>query len=267
MAGNGPMGATASRTLNPADDENRKPGIDDPRVISDSDPASVRAGDRYAQGNRRGGGTVRINGQTYELTPGQATRLTLAQARAEAAAARVRKIDPEWKPSPSFYQSPDGLIRKYESDAAQAQARINELARARRADLLEAEQRGGHAIDEHADRTYDYLKSRARDEARRTLERGDTFDGRSVGSFTSIQSANRLVNSTISDNQDRIDQGIRNGETRILISKSFKSPTGYEAYLARAHAEPVIRNTFGVEVLSGPILDRPQAGVSTPPIR
>jgi hypothetical protein len=119
-------------------------------------------------------------------------------------------------------------------------------------DLLEQEQHGGHAISEHAGMTYDYLKSRARDGARRTLERGDYFDGFSVGSFTSIQSANRLVNSTISENQDKIDQAMRDGEPFVLISKSFKSPTGYEAYLARANAEPVIHNTFGVEALIRP---------------
>jgi hypothetical protein len=119
-------------------------------------------------------------------------------------------------------------------------------------DLLEQEQRGGHAIGEHAGRTYDYLKSRARENAQNILDRGDDFRGASVGSFTSVQSANRLVNSTISDNQDKIDRGIRDGEPFVLISKSFKSPTGYEAYLARAHAEPYIRDTFGVEVLIRP---------------
>jgi len=121
-------------------------------------------------------------------------------------------------------------------------------------DLLEQERRGGHPISEHAGKTYDYLKSRSRDEARRTLERGDYFEGVSVGSFTSVQSANRLVNSTISekDNQDKIDQRIRDGDPKVLISKRFKSPTGYEAYLARAHAEPYIRDTFGVEVLIRP---------------
>jgi hypothetical protein len=116
-------------------------------------------------------------------------------------------------------------------------------------DLLEQEQRGGHAIGEHVDRTYDYLKSRARDEARRTLERSDYFDGFSVGSFTSVQSANRLVNSTISANQDKVDEGIRDGEAAVTISKRFPSPTGYEAYLARAHSEPYIRDTFGVRVI------------------
>jgi hypothetical protein len=119
-------------------------------------------------------------------------------------------------------------------------------------DLLEQEQRGGHTIGEHAGMTYDYLKSRARDNAQNILDRGDDFRGARVGSFTSVQSANRLVNSTISDNQDKIDQGIRDGDPAVLISKSFKSPTGYEAYLSRAHAEPYIRDTFGVEVLVRP---------------
>jgi hypothetical protein len=119
-------------------------------------------------------------------------------------------------------------------------------------DLLEQEQRGGHAISEHVGRTYDDLPSRARENAQNILDRGDDFRGARVGSFTSVQSANRLVNSTISDNQDKIDRQIRDGEPQVLISKSFKSPTGYEAYLARAHAEPVIRNTFGVEVLIRP---------------
>jgi hypothetical protein len=79
-------------------------------------------------------------------------------------------------------------------------------------DLLEQQQRGGHAISEHAGRTYDDLKSRARENAQNILDRGDDFRGARVGSFTSVQSANRLVNSTISDNQDKIDQAMRDGE-------------------------------------------------------
>jgi hypothetical protein len=79
-------------------------------------------------------------------------------------------------------------------------------------DLLEQQQRGGHAISEHAGRTYDYLKSRARENAQNILDRGDDFRGASVGSFTSVQSANRLVNSTISDNEAKIDQAMWDGE-------------------------------------------------------
>ncbi len=89
-------------------------------------------GAQYAQtGDRRGGTSVRINGQTTELTPSQAARLSVAQARAEEAIGRIREIDPNWKPSPSAYQSPEGLIRAYEADALQAQARVNELAASR----------------------------------------------------------------------------------------------------------------------------------------
>jgi hypothetical protein len=119
-------------------------------------------------------------------------------------------------------------------------------------DLLEQQQRGGHAISEHAGRTYDYLKSRSRENGQNILDRGDDFRGVSVGSFTSVQSANRLVNSTISGNQDKIDQAIRDGEPGITISKRFTSPTGYEAYLSRPHAEPYIRDTFGVKVVIRP---------------
>jgi hypothetical protein len=54
-------------------------------------------------------------------------------------------------------------------------------------DLLEQELRGGHTISEHAGMTYDYLKSRARDNAQNILDRGDYFEGASVGSSTSVQ--------------------------------------------------------------------------------
>ncbi len=129
-------------------------GINDPPVTSDADPEGVKPGEQYAQaGGRRGGVTVRINGQTYELTPGQAARLDVARARAEDATARVRKLDPEWKPSPSFYSSPEGLIRTYEASAAQAQARVNELTGGGRpVDLLRQRELGGHAIEGHVNR-------------------------------------------------------------------------------------------------------------------
>jgi hypothetical protein len=65
-------------------------GYNDPRVISDADPESILPGQQYAQNRRRGGTTVSINGQPFELSPGQAARLTIARARAESAIARVR---------------------------------------------------------------------------------------------------------------------------------------------------------------------------------
>jgi hypothetical protein len=105
-------------------------GISDPRVISDADPDSVKPGDQFAQaGGRRSGTSVRINGQTVEVSPRQEAELLGVQARAEGAIARVRELDPNWKPTPSAYESVDGLIRKYRADAQQAQDRASELGK------------------------------------------------------------------------------------------------------------------------------------------
>jgi hypothetical protein len=42
--------------------------------------------------------------------------------------AHVQRLDRGWKPSPSMYQTPEGLIQSYRADAAQARARASELA-------------------------------------------------------------------------------------------------------------------------------------------
>lgn len=118
-----------------------------------------------------------------------------------------------------------------------------------RIDLSEEEQYGGHGISEHVGQSEVYLKSRVRDEAARILDRGDDFRGLSVGSFTSLQSANRLVNSTVSQNQDRVDAVARGEQSTAFVRSRFGSPTGYEAYLPRANAEPYMRDTFGVGVV------------------
>jgi hypothetical protein len=105
-------------------------GTTDPRVISDADPDSVKPGGQFAQaGGRRSGMSVRINGQTVEVSPGQEAELQAVQARADGALARVREIEPNWKPTPSAYESVDGLIRKYRADAQQAQDRVSELGK------------------------------------------------------------------------------------------------------------------------------------------
>jgi hypothetical protein len=104
-------------------------GDNDPRVISDATPDGEQPGEQYAANRGRGPIAVRINGQVVEVTGGQAARLVEAQARAEGAIARVRELDPAWRPSPSAYESAEGLIRAYEADARAAQIRAGELAR------------------------------------------------------------------------------------------------------------------------------------------
>lgn len=105
-------------------------GINDPRVISDADPDDWLAGEQYAQ-NRSGRGSGRflsIGGQRYELTPSQAARLETAGAEAEAAIARVRKVEPSWRPQPSFVETVEGVINTYRLEAAEANRRAGELA-------------------------------------------------------------------------------------------------------------------------------------------
>lgn len=104
-------------------------GRNDPRVISDVSPDSIKPGQQFAQNRVRGtssGGLV-INGQRVEPTPGQAARLTVVEAQAQEAIRRVQELDPNWKPRPSAYESVEGLIASYRSDIQQAQDRTSEL--------------------------------------------------------------------------------------------------------------------------------------------
>jgi hypothetical protein len=104
----------------------------DPRVISDVTPDNDwRPDAQYAQNREppgRGFRPLIIRGRLVEPEPGQASRLFEAETRAEFAIAHVRKLDPHYRPRPSAYESVEGLIRAYESDAEQAQARLRELA-------------------------------------------------------------------------------------------------------------------------------------------
>ena len=63
-------------------------------------------------------------------TPAQEARLAVAQARAEDAVRHVRELDPNWRPTPSLYESIEGAIRANEAIAQEAQLRAGELARA-----------------------------------------------------------------------------------------------------------------------------------------
>ncbi|MCE3256966.1 MAG: hypothetical protein K0Q64_1049 [Nitrobacter vulgaris] len=123
-------------------------------------------------------------------------------------------------------------------------------------DLLEERDLGGHAIEEHVGKSESYLKGRVRDEADRTIARGDDFRGLGVTSFTSLSAANRLVNSTIDQNHDIVEDVTNGARASAFIRSRFGSATGYEAYLPRYHAGPYIRETYGVGVF---ILSDPKA--------
>jgi hypothetical protein len=81
------------------------------------------------------------------------------------------------------------------------------------------------------------------------VDRGDHFfRGLGVGSFTSLESANKLVSSTIAQNQSVSDRVARGELPQAFFTARFTSPTGYEAYLPTRHAEPYMRETYGVSV-------------------
>lgn len=75
----------------------------------------------------RGSGTVRIGGQWVAATPAQQARLAVSQARAQAVFRRVREIDPNWRPTPSLYESVEGAILANESVVREAEARLAEF--------------------------------------------------------------------------------------------------------------------------------------------
>jgi hypothetical protein len=113
-------------------------GGNDARVMSDATPDNDWIPGRQYATKRTGRGSVlvRIGGRLVEVEPGQATRLVEAQTRAQDAIARVRALDPSWQPRPSHYETIEGAIRAYESEAEQAQVRIRELARIETAPVI-----------------------------------------------------------------------------------------------------------------------------------
>jgi len=115
-------------------------------------------------------------------------------------------------------------------------------------DLTEEDTLGGHTIDEHVNKSLRYLSDRVRAEAKRILDRGDGFSGLAIGSFTSLEAATKLVNSTISQNQAIVDQVVRGLKPFGVLKARFDSPTGYEIYLASSSSQPYERGTYGVTV-------------------
>jgi hypothetical protein len=105
-------------------------GANGPQVLSDVTPDNDwKPGAQYANARRPGTVPVRIGGQWLEVELGQANRLSVAEARAQVAIARVRELDPNWRPTRSMAQSVEGQILAYEAQAEQAQARLRELIR------------------------------------------------------------------------------------------------------------------------------------------
>ncbi|OJU25994.1 MAG: hypothetical protein BGN91_04045 [Nitrobacter sp. 62-13] len=74
----------------------------------------------------------------------------------------------------------------------------------------------------------------------------------SESSFPSLEAANKLVNSTVARNPDKVDKVVNGLSGRENLDAVFGSPTGTEAYAATERSQPYIRETYGVRVVIVP---------------
>ena len=112
-------------------------------------------------------------------------------------------------------------------------------------DLNDERARGGHTIERHVNRTPDTLIAQAL-EAFET--RPNAQDSRS-GSFSSLEAATKLVNSTLAQNRAIIDEIASGARPHAVVFARFGSVTGIEAVAPNIRAQPYIRETHGVGVV------------------
>jgi hypothetical protein len=114
-------------------------------------------------------------------------------------------------------------------------------------DLLDEEgDRGGLTIEKHVGKSDDALIRRLEGETYRTPF-GIVYLPAS-GSFHSLQTANKLVNSTLSENSALVSLVANGILNNVAVDKEFSLVTGKEAYRSSSRSEPFIRETYGVRV-------------------
>mgnify|MGYP000848348417 CR=1 FL=1 len=118
-------------------------------------------------------------------------------------------------------------------------------------DILGEDALGGHTYERHVGKSEEYLKARI--VGSRTNVAGIfTVGERRAGSFTSLEAANKLINSTLAQNGNRVD-AVAAGRFPpslpfMFVFADFDSPTGYEAFAPNDRAQPRMRPTYGVTV-------------------
>jgi hypothetical protein len=113
-------------------------------------------------------------------------------------------------------------------------------------DLLAEEQLGGHTISKHVGKSPEYLLDSI------LRDRGEVgileYARRRWGSFPSLEAANKLVNSTLSQNEAIVERVASGRISRAFLTAQFGSQTGIEAYASGPRAQPYVRDTYGVGV-------------------
>jgi hypothetical protein len=118
-------------------------------------------------------------------------------------------------------------------------------------DLREERELGGHATS-HIGRSEQSLLSEMQETLASAGRKGDAGDGLRDGSFPSLEAANKLVNSTISRNSDKVSLVANGVLPRANLDADFPSPTGIEAFARTERSQPYIRDTYGVRVVIVP---------------
>lgn len=110
---------------------------------------------------------------------------------------------------------------------------------------------GGHTYERHVGKSEEYLKARI--VGGRTIVAGIfTVGERRAGSFTSLEAANKLINSPLAQNGNRVEAFAAGRFPLSLpimfVFADFDSPTGYEAFAPNDRSQPRMRPTYGVTV-------------------
>ena len=90
------------------------------------------SGPRYAQargGRPRGGRPIQVGGRQMEADIRQETRFEMARLWADREIARVRRIDPKWRPTEGLYDTIEGAILNQQDIPRQANAYLNRIVR------------------------------------------------------------------------------------------------------------------------------------------
>jgi hypothetical protein len=114
-----------------------------------------------------------------------------------------------------------------------------------RVNLVQHESKGGHTISFHVNKSHGFLIGRLR--SNRYSIPAFTIGLKRAGSYTSLSSATRLTNATLSAHSATVQQVASGSLKQAVLDRPFGSPTGYEAYTTGRSA-PIIRETFGVRV-------------------
>lgn len=119
-------------------------------------------------------------------------------------------------------------------------------------DLLEERDLGGHTIERHVGRSDASLLNAVNGAVDYARRNGDSTEGLRESSFPSLEAANKLVNSTLSQNRDRLEQVINRELPRDSLNAEFSSPTGREAYSRNDRSRTVLSDTYSVRVVVVP---------------